>query len=650
MKISVNWLKEYLSFNYKVNELCEHLTMLGLEVDSQKKLGNDYVIDIDLTPNRSDCLSIYGVARDLNASTYNYKFKKTQSCKPVKLNAVKSNYVEIEDLDACPNFNYLILDCCDKAPKTPKYIIEKLKSSDIDSIHYVVDILNYIMLEIGQPMHAYDLDKLSGKLRISTSVKKEIFQGLNNEEYKLEKGFLTIKDNEHIQCLAGILGSKNSMVTKKTQKVLIESAFFNPKSIINRARSLKLQTESSYRFERGVDFLLPNSALDKFVSYIKDTDIKILERKSLGKNSSLPKNKKLNMNLEAINSAIGTNLSKNEIYKIFLNLGCTIEKDKGIVTNPSHRYDLNILSDYIEEVARIYGYNNIDDQDEILPVGYKKIDYFYDNTIKIKNYLKNIGFHECINYSFCDESSFNQVNWKNDSIGKKVKIKNALNENHTTLRSTISNSLIENIKFNLKSNRNDSYKFFEISKIFDRNEELHLSVCLHGQHLTEQWGEKSRQFDEYDLLNIADGLGKLFFLKRTQINYYIGVFKDEDGKFSYLNINLSRLFSTTVSNNTKKYTKFSKFPEIRRDLSFIIKNDVKYSEIENSIKKINVQFLKKIILFDLYEGNNIPSGYKSIGLGIIFQSNDTLTHELIDIQIDKIIKTMEKVFGIELRR
>ena len=118
-------------------------------------------------------------------------------------------------------------------------------------------------------------------------------------------------------------------------------------------------------------------------------------------------------------------------------------------------------------------------------------------------------------------------------------------------------------------------------------------MCLHGQHLTEQWGEKSRQFDEYDLLNIADGLGKLFFLKRTQINYYIGVFKDEDGKFSYLNINLSRLFSKTVSNNTKKYTKFSKFPEIRRDLSFIIKNDVKYSEIENCIKKINVQFLKK---------------------------------------------------------
>ena len=225
MKISVNWLKEYLSFNYKVNELCEHLTMLGLEVDSQKKLGNDYVIDIDLTPNRSDCLSIYGVARDLNASTYNYKFKKTQSCKPVKLNAVKSNYVEIKDLDACPNFNYLILDCCDKAPKTPKYIIEKLKSSDIDSIHYVVDILNYIMLEIGQPMHAYDLDKLSGKLRISTSVKKEIFQGLNNEEYKLEKGFLTIKDNEHIQCLAGILAQKIVWSQRKLRKYLLKALF-----------------------------------------------------------------------------------------------------------------------------------------------------------------------------------------------------------------------------------------------------------------------------------------------------------------------------------------------------------------------------------------------------------------------------------------
>ena len=270
MKITLSWLKEYINVPYKINVVCDHLTMGGVEVDSYEKIGNDYLIDIDLRPNRSECLSVKGIARELLCLGYKYKLKNRPRISPLKKTILKNNkHVKISSKKYCPKFCYTILNDININKKTPKNILDRLDIVGIKKTNIIVDVLNYIMIEIGQPMHAYDLDKIDGKLNVRFARSGETINGLDGNRYVLDQSNLVISDNKIIHSLAGILGSVESSISNKTKNILIESAYFDNSILSNKARDLKIQTESSHRFERGVDFTLSEIAIENVVHILQ---------------------------------------------------------------------------------------------------------------------------------------------------------------------------------------------------------------------------------------------------------------------------------------------------------------------------------------------------------------------------------------------
>ena len=262
MKFTISWLKEHININTSIEELCEDLTMAGLEVDEITPLKNDFLIDVDLTPNRPDCLSVNGIARELNCINDNYSLKKSDLIKEKSATCeLKNLKLNINDKKICPRFSYMFLENVGKNLGTPKVISKNLKDIGIGLVNPLVDILNYINIDFGQPMHAYDIDKLKGEIAIRLSKKGEKFTALDGKEYKLGEDNIVICDENGIISLAGIIGAEHCAISSSTKNALIESAFFPPELMANKARELKLQTESSQRFERGVDFDLPDNAL-----------------------------------------------------------------------------------------------------------------------------------------------------------------------------------------------------------------------------------------------------------------------------------------------------------------------------------------------------------------------------------------------------
>ena len=265
MKISLNWLKEYLDIK-DANQLLSRLTSMGLEVDTVTKLKRDIVINIDMTPNRADCLSVFGIARDLSAV---YK-KKIMQPKRVRLSKKDNSFIKSVNRKISTSYGLLLIENFDNTIKTPKYISDRLDLSGISRINFIVDVLNYVMIDIGQPMHVFDKDKIKGKLSVRFAKKGEKVKALDNNEYILSSDVPVIADDNGPQAIAGVIGSNNSSVNNKSTSIIIESAFFDPNLIRKSSKRYRLQTESSYRFERGVDPLLNDFALGRVLSIIKD--------------------------------------------------------------------------------------------------------------------------------------------------------------------------------------------------------------------------------------------------------------------------------------------------------------------------------------------------------------------------------------------
>ena len=332
MKITKSWLDDYLDTSRSTEEICHELTMAGLEVDEISKIDNDDIIDIDLTPNRSDCLSVSGISRELKSINNKYKEQI------VKENNASYNYCEntkinftITNKEVCPRYGYIFLKNVDSECALPEVISTRLQNIGIKSIHPIVDLLNYLMIDFGQPMHAYDADKISGDISVRYAKQNESFKALDGIEYKLTSENIVISDSKKIISLAGIIGSQDSAVTKKTKNIIIESAFFNPKLLANKARKLKLQTESSHRFERGVDCELPIKALKKLIDIINEikicefSNIKIIEDVI-----SLPAFSDVGLNFEKIRSQIGINIQNTEIIELLLSIGCKYNKEDNL--------------------------------------------------------------------------------------------------------------------------------------------------------------------------------------------------------------------------------------------------------------------------------------------------------------------------------
>ena len=653
MKITKSWLDDYLDASGSTAEICHELTMAGLEVDEISRIDKDDLIDIDLTPNRSDCLSVSGISRELKSINSKYKEQT------IKENNVSYHYCEntkinfvITNKEVCPRYGYIFLKNVDSECVLPEVISKRLLNIGIKSIHPIVDLLNYLMIDFGQPMHAYDADKISGDISVRYAKQNESFKALDGIEYQLTSDNIVISDSKKIISLAGIIGSQDSAVTKKTKNIIIESAFFNPKLLANKARKLKLQTESSHRFERGVDFELPIKALKKLIDIIYEikicefSNIKIVEDEIL-----LPAFSEVELNFEKIRSQIGINIQDTEIIELLLSIGCKYNKKDNSVINPSYRYDLSIHADYVEEVARLYGYDNIPVSSEKLSIAPNKKYIPFEIINKIKQYLYKNSYSECINYSFVNDDLLENYDWKNNHFEKHKKISNFMSTEQNKLRSNLMSSLIKNIQYNNNVNTENSHRFFEISNVFDVDVNQVLSCVVHGDRYDENWSSKNRKFDKYDMTTIVEDLSSIFGLEKSDFDYQIKEIIDNKSKYITLTLSIDYLISKIENNLKEKFVHYSKLPYIRRDLSFLVDVNVEYQSILNLIQKINVHSLKKILLFDLYIGKNVPKEKKSLGLAFTFQEDTkTLTHEEADIYVEKIVKSLEDKFKIELRK
>ena len=676
MQFSRNWLKEFVDLNISDEELCDQLTMLGLEVDNYKNYhskltGNDAVIKLDLTPNRGDCYSLLGVAREIAAlNNLTVKLPKIK-----KVNSSVKSPIKVTVCDEAPRYVGRYLTGVNLKKKTSPLVKERLKLSGIKVIDPIVDITNYVLLELGQPLHAFDANKIEGNLEVRFAKEKERITLLDENKLKLDKNCLVIADQSKPVALAGIMGGFETGISSKTLSIYLESAFFKPEVIRGRARKFSLQTDASTRFERGVDFELQTLAIERASLLIHESiGGEFSPVQEFSKRSSIPKNKDISLNFKNVNKILGTEFSKPFIRRNLKSLGLVNSQSTGDaikVKVPSWRFDLKIEADLIEEIARLVGYNN-------LPQSFlsKKINNPVDSLHNsVRNSFKFMGYNEVITYSFIDESLAELVEPKKAQL---IFVNNPISENMNIMRPSLLPSLLDTLSYNLNQGI-ENLKIFEIGTVFQKgknhkiNQKELIGGLISGIKDKDNWSGLNEPMDFFDLkgdLENALNDSSKYYFKKAEIPYlhpgktalllkgesvigYIGSVNpklldkfDIKHEVNFFEISIN----ATSSKSNIKFEKFSRFPFAQRDLSFIVDEGIASSMITDSIISKAGDNLKEIKLFDVYKGKGIPQGKTSLTYALGWQaSNRTLKDKEIDEIIEKLVAFLSKKFNAKLR-
>ena len=678
MKILKSHLDEKLGKKKSVANLSNQLTMLGLEVDSIAKLKSDFCIDIDLTPNRGDCFSALGVAREIAASDQT-SLKKEKYL--VKKHGNSKTKVLVQAKEACPKYSYLEISSLSltnskgKVKELPQQINSRLEAAGINLINPVVDILNYVMLDIGQPMHAFDKNKISGDIKIRFAKNNEKINLLDDQTISLSEDCLLITDAKGPIAFAGIMGSKDSSVEMDTSAVVLESAFFAPKFIRGKARKFGIQTDASQRFERGVDFNLQLKALEMASALIiKYLGGSCTKAKEIISNSDLPKQKKINLSVNFLNQKLGTKLPIKKIKQLLQYLDIKIiaaQSDLIKILTPSHRFDLEIQEDLVEEIARLVGYDNLPNRElKTAQQNFSKTDY--SKTLELKKFLTHNNFQEVINYSFIDDGLQNELELSKGII----KIQNPITENLNSMRTSLFPGLITNLISNAKRG-NDYLKIYEEGKVFSKiksiKESNHLAGLIFDQE-KKSWN-RSSTFDFYSLKELVINITKFsnvadISLKKSSSNILhpkisADIFKANKkiGSFGKVHplilktINFKKPFfyfefqtNELFNSKSTKLLEPSKFPSIQRDLAFIVSEKLDYIELFKEITKHAGKDLIDIKLFDLFKGGDLQKNQKSLAFRLTWQSSKgTLEDSFIDSVVDGIVRNSKSKFGAKLR-
>ena len=657
MKFSKNWINDYVSIHKKEN-IENLLTQLGLEVDDVKKVGKDYIIDIEFTPNRGDCLSIYGTSRDIAA----FKNKKVNLPSRSKHTFKQDNiYLNKVSSDICLEYRYMLLDNLSAQTKTPKFIKDRLIKCDISPINLIVDISNYVMIELGQPTHAFDLDKINGKLNIVVSKKIYKFIGINNKEYEIKKGTPVIIDEKDIvHALPGVIGSKLSSVNKDTKNILFESAFFIPDVVRSLSRTYRIQTDSSYRFERGVDYNLPEIALSRIHFLLsKELSTDHCKINKISHKSSLTKSKSFKCDYSLFNRILGIELKKTKIKSILNNLGFIFKSD--MVYVPSYRFDVSSNYDLVEEVCRLIGYDNIPE----LP-----IEATPSSNVEQKNYndiLVILGYKEVINYSFVPKSYTDE---KNNMI-----LRNPISSDKSVMRDSLLPGLLKNISYNY-NRKHKSMRFFESGKIYikDKNkikETNLLSGVLYGLtspiDLASNQSEVSLGDLKSDILSLIPGSDfivckdSLYFDNKNCLAIMLndkkvgecGLVKQEcrhdfDIKNNVFAFEVNK--SLLPSLHKMSYSKISQYPAVYKDITLVCNIDEDIAYMTRNIKNKSYKYMKNIRIKDIFIDKDKLQLNRYITLELCLQSVDkTLSDEDINKAINNITEDIKKTYKLNIQ-
>ncbi len=656
-------------------ELPEHAP-LGQDLREYMVL-NDMMFDLDLTPNRADCFSVLGIAREV--ATLN-----RLSLREHHQTNIQPSHDEILDVclsepHACPQYyGRAILDINLHAT-TPVWLLERLRRAGIRPIHPVVDVLNYVMIELGQPMHAFNRHAIAGDIQVRYSQKGEILTLLDEQKVTLNDKTLVIADRDKLLAIAGVMGGLDSAVQATTQDIFLESAFFNPKIIAGVARQYGLCTESSQRYERGVDPAIQLTALE----YATHLIISIVGGRvgpvvCAKVSEELPARNSFSFSPALVQRLTGVTIPEEEMISTLNRLGIKTETHKlpWTVTAPSHRFDIELDVDIVEEIIRVYGYDKMTAQPMIATLQSATQHPLEYLTQRMGQFLQARGYHDMISYSFVDPVI--QKALYPDS--QTMTLLNPISSELSEMRVSLWPGLIASFVYN--NHRQQSLiKLFEMGSVFDMTtgslkEQPYIAGLMSGEWGTLNWTEPTRWLDFYDLKGDIQAmfefleLGPVRFIQASHqvlhpgksAQIYVG--DKAIGWLGELHPRLVEALSLTedvllfelslehlVSKRVPKYKKISKFPSVRRDLSFLIHHDVTALEIENAIYEVvSSDTLKSFDVFDVYAGESIPAGKKSLAIALTLQDGSrTLIDEEINSVVDAIIKKLNQDFAITLR-
>lgn len=631
---------------------------------------NDQITTLKLTPNRSDCLSVWGVAREVAAISASSLSPIAYEVNPIKQSEKKN--VVVEEKSACPRYCGRIIKNVDNTKLLPDWMTSRLERSNIKSISPIVDITNYVLLEIGQPLHAFDYDKLQGDVVIRFAKSEEPIHLLNDTKIKLSKKDLVIADNSGAIAFAGVMGGMPSSVTDSTQTIFLESAFFDPIVIAGKARAYNLSTDSSYRFERGVDFANTRHALERatslIIEYCGGEAGEITEVLN-----ALPKRNEIHLRLKKLNAILGIEVPSQDVERIFVQLGFEVNKTiEGFkVTPPSYRFDIAIEEDLIEEVVRLYGYDKIPSHHPVSHQAMLPTSGTYHRDLK--EALTSRGFYEVVTYSFIEDEIEKSLHGNSSPI----QLQNPIASQMSTMRSSLWGSHLEVLTYNL--NRQVSrLNIFEVAQTFhgakkDFVETEVISGLSYGSFMPEQWADKIRDIDFYDIkahvealtsksltfkrsdktpLALHPGQSAEVFLEGQSIGWVGKLHPKWQQHFSLpkapfiFELKIEKL----LADKAFKYEEISKFLPVRRDIAIVVDDSVEVDSILDAVYKAKIPFLNRIALFDLYQGKGIAENKKSVAFLILMQdTSKTLVDSEADSSVSKIVELLEKQFGATLR-
>ena len=651
---------------------------------------NDVVLEFELTANRADCFSVFGLVREIAAITGNkphFPEIKVNEDDNTKLNDIFS--VEIADPDLCSRFSTRMLKNVKIGP-SPEWMQQRLEGAGIRSINNVVDVKNFVMIELGHPMHAYDYDKITGKKLIARrAIEGEELHTLDDTSRKAKGEMLVIADSEKAAGLAGIMGGFETEITDTTTTVVLESADFYGPCIRRTARACGLSSEASGRFERGVDSETTIKALDRAAQLLQEMGACTVCE---GIVDVYPNPKQANyvtFTPEQINNHLGTNIAKDVMLNIITSVGFDVTKDENdeiTVKVPSWRNDVTCMADISEEIARLHGFDKIK---STLPNGVSMQgtqsakQTFID---KVKASLSSQGLYETISFALTNEETFNKLNIPQDSpLRKAVPIMNPLSDEYPLVRTTLLSSIFDNLARNL-ARKNDDVALFEVGSVFFPkalpvtelpDEVVKIAGAITGRRNAQGWNQTNDMVDFYDAKGIIEEL--LANLRVTRYTVEAGThYAMHPGKTALFKkgrdviatvgevhpavlsaygitkpVYIFELDATTVMKymaKDLKYKALPKYPATSRDLAMLVDVDVNAADIEKAMTKAAGQNLTQITLFDVYTGKQVEEGKKSLAFSLTFQSNDkTLTDAEIDPAIEKIVAKLQKDFNANLR-
>jgi len=663
-----------------IDEAAEGLLLLPSDAPTGEDFRDYYELDdklftLKVTPNRADCLGLTGVAREVAVIS-------SAKLNPLEIKLVKSEIndaltVHVDEPDACPLYCGRVIRNMHLEVPTPTWITRRLERSGIRTINAVVDVTNYVMLETGQPMHAFNLAKitgaLSGVVHVRYANSGEKLQLLNGENIALQSNMLLIADEVNPLALAGIMGGSESRVAQGATDLFLESAFFSPRVIAGKSLQLGINSDSAYRFERGVDFANTRSVMERATSLILDicgghagpiTEVK----------GKLPQRNPILLRKERVQRILGINLNKNKMAELLqrLQFDFSINKEIFHVTPPTYRFDLVIEEDLIEEIARIYGYDHIPANLPRVSLNILPEPETVHTPMQLRRIFVARDYQEVINYAFVDASW--EKNLANNTT--PVMLKNPISSKMDVMRSSLIGGLISNLQFNL-NRKQTRVRLFEIGSCFVRKNETYaqsekLAGLCYGNIVAEQWDLSERNVDFYDAKADIEALfwPKIISFEATphpalhpgksaqiylgeKIAGWLGELHprwqqkaDLPKSVVLFELDLDALMMRTIPTAGE----IPKYPSIRRDIAVIVADSINAQSLLRGMQALNSPIISEIALFDVYRGKKMVSGKKSLAFRVLLQdTKKTLTDTEADLVITKLIKILENEFDAKLR-